>query len=102
MICFSHGIVSTKGPSSSEDELNAYGANEKLNAHHFVDSKQALDIMNCKQINNAKVKSTGAVNKQTKQQKCSNTGAQRTTFKPQTNTRVPDRSSMIQWLFLYI
>lgn len=48
-------------------------ANEKLNTHHFVDGKQALDIMNCKQINNAKVKSTVAVNKQSKQQKCSHT-----------------------------
>lgn len=77
-------------------------ANEKLNAHHFVDSKQALDIMNCKQMNNSKVKSTGAVNKQTKQQKCSNTGAQGTTFKPQTNTRVPNIFSMVQCFYLYI
>lgn len=86
MIRFSHGTVSTKGLSSSEDELNANEADEKLNAHHFADSKQALDIMNCGQINNAKVKSTGAVNKQTKRQKCSNTRAQGTT----TNTTAPN------------
>ncbi len=62
-------------------------ANEELNAHHFVNSKQALDIMNCKQINKAKVTSTAAVNKQTKQQKYSTTRGKGCQIQTTTNNR---------------
>jgi len=48
-----HGTVSTKGPSSSEDELNSNPLKTKRSS--LVNSKQALDIMNCKQIDKAEV-----------------------------------------------